>query len=213
MAQRSGCCWIAVAAMFFALVASQSAAWFETSWISGCFRQDVADALHLVDACRSRQHALGDGHFAAAAIGRCAFVDEALADLFAHSDIIGAHEDVGRVARAHIDLHHIDAGLLRLLQQSRVGLHIRIVHDDDIRLLRDERGDRLGAGVGAPIGVADLEGDAERFQRLLEAGSPAFGQVETHGHRHVGHALTGEQVVVRRTSRVVDTLLRCSGAD
>jgi hypothetical protein len=84
------------------------------------------------------------------------------------------------------------------------------VNHDDIGFFGDQRGDRLCAGVGIPVGIADVKSDAERLQRLLEAGGPAFGQVEAHRHGHIGNALACEGVVVWRARRIVDALL-CAG--
>ena len=77
----------------------------------------------------------------------------------------------------------------RLLQQFGVGLHVRVVGDDHVRLLRDQRGHRLSARIGAPVRVAHHDLDAERLQFLLNPGKPPLRQIEAHRHRQIGNDL------------------------
>jgi hypothetical protein len=64
-------------------------------------------------------------------------------------------------------LDDVNSGLLRLFQKPRVGLDIGVVNDDGVGLFLDQRRDRLRAGVGAPVRIANLDRHPERFERLL----------------------------------------------
>ena len=92
--------------------------------------------------------------------------------------------------------------------QLGVGLHVGIVEDHHRRLFGDQRGHRLRAGVGAPVGVAHDHLHAVGLEFFLEAGEPAFGQVEIHRHRNVGDGLALERFLERALKRFVETLLR-----
>jgi hypothetical protein len=82
------------------------------------------------------------------------------------------------------------------------------VDDHDGGLLGDERSDRLRAGVGIPIRIAELELDAVRLELLLETGEPSLGEIEVHGDRHERDCLTVERLLERLLERLVESLLR-----
>ena len=110
-------------------------------------------------------------------------IDQRFGFLFAERDPVGADIGIGGRHRRHVDLQHLDAVVLRALEEPRVGLNVGIMDDQEIRLFRDRGGQRLGAGVGAPVRIADLEGVAERGRLLAPDRRPGFGDVEAHRDR------------------------------
>ena len=78
-----------------------------------------------------------------------ASIDDRLRLGFAYADPIGTYIGVGIVIRPHTDLDDVNSGLFGALQQLCVGLNVKIVSDEDIRLLRYQGRDGLRAGVGA----------------------------------------------------------------
>ena len=116
----------------------------------GMLGEHVLDALERVGAGRRRQRALHDRDLVRLALaGLHHRLGVALADL----DPVGADEGRAAIDRAHVDLDDVDAFVLGALHQLGVGLDVRIVHDDRRRLLRDQRGHRLRAGIGAPVRI------------------------------------------------------------
>ena len=108
---------------------------------------------------------------------------------------VAADEGVGREVGGIVDQDHVDAVGLRLLQQLGVGVEVGRMHDQHVRLgiRRDRLGDRLGAGLDAPVRVAGLEHAAPAFDFALEICGPALRQVEAHRHRHQHDALALER--------------------
>ena len=185
-----------------ALVASHSPATLATILISGCLAEGVLDALHHAAVRPGGRLALQDGHLAARA--GAAFVDDALRFRLADADPVGADIDVRIVVRPHVDLDDVNSRLFGALQQLRVGLDVGIVNDENVRLFRDERGDRLRAGVRAEMRIADFELHAEPIGLFLHDRRPAFGEVDAHRDRHEGDRLAGECLEVVGAPRVVD---------
>ena len=68
---------------------------------------------------------------------------------------------------------------------------------------RDRVGDRLGAGLDAPVRIAGFEHAAPAFDFALEIGGPALRQVEAHRHRHQHHALALERLGIGGRARIV----------
>ena len=172
------------------------------------FGQNVLDALERIGRGRRREGALDDGDLVGLAV---AGLDDRLRVLLADLDPVGADEGGRRIGRAHVDLDDEDALLLGALQQLGVGLHVRVMDDDDGGLLRDERGHGLRAGIGVPVGIAQLELDAIGLKLLLQAAEPAFRQIEIHRDRDIGDGLAGERGAKARLERLVETV-RSRGA-
>jgi hypothetical protein len=55
--------------------------------------------------------------------------------------------------------------------------------DQEIGLFGNRGGQRLGAGIRAPVRIADLEGIAERGRLLAPDRRPGLGDVEAHRDR------------------------------
>ena len=91
--------------------------------------------------------------------------------------------------RRHVDLQHLDAVVLRALEEPRVGLNVGIMDDQKIGLFGDRGGQRLGAGICAPVRIADLERIAERGRLLTPDRRPGLGDVEAHRDRDEDHLL------------------------
>jgi hypothetical protein len=133
-------------------------------------------------------------------------VDHGLGVLLADVDPVGADECGRRLRRAHVDLDDVDAFVLGLLDQLRVGLHVGVVDHDHCRLLGDERGEGLRAGVGVPVRVAHDDLDARGLELALQAGGPAFGEVEAHRDRDEAHGLAGQRLLVALAERFIQAL-------
>src|ERR1700677_2492706 len=97
--------------------------------------EDIEYRPDLVDARRGGQHALDDRNLARST--GAALADESVRLGFSHLQPVGADIAVGRIAGTHIDLDDIYPGLFRLLVQTRIGLHVGIVHNDEVRLFAD----------------------------------------------------------------------------
>jgi len=132
----------------------------------------------------------------------------------ADADPIGADVDVRVVIRPHVDLDNVDAGLFGALQETRVGIDVRIVNDEHVRLLGDQRGDGLRPGVGAEMRIADLELHVQAVSLLLHHGGPALGEIDAHRDRHEGDGLAVEILEVVGPPGIVDACRRsvCGGS-
>ena len=127
-------------------------------------RQDLHDAGILIEARGVDLVALNEadllrGAFAAA-------LDDGFRLELAQPVPIAADESVGRIVGGIVDQNHIDALFLRLLEELRVGIEIGRMHDQHVGLgIRcNGLGDRLGARLDAPVGVAGLELAAETIR-------------------------------------------------
>ena len=63
--------------------------------------------------------------------------------------------------------------------------------------------DRLSAGVGAELRVADLEFHAQPVGLFFHHRRPPFGEVDAHRDRHEGDCLALERLEVIRAPRIV----------
>ena len=88
----------------------------------------------------------------------------------------------------------------------RVGLDVGIVDDEHVRLLGDQRGDRLRAGVGAEMRIADFELHAEAVGLFLHDRRPALGEVDAHRDRHEGDRLAREVLEIVGAPGIVDAV-------
>ena len=167
--------------------------------------ENVFDAFQRIGAGGGRQRALDDGDLVGFALAR---LYHGLGVAFADLDPVGADKGRAAIVRAHVDLDDVDAFVLRALQQLGIGLHVRIMDHHHRRLFRDQRGHRLGAGIGAPVRVAHDHLDAVGFEFILETRKPALGQVEIHRDRNVGYGLAGQRLLEGALKRFVETLLR-----
>ena len=166
-------------------------------------RQHVLDALERIGARRRRELTLNDRNLVGLALAE---VDDGGRRLSADLDPIRTDEDGRRVARTHVDLHHVDPGRLRLLQQFGVGLDVRVVGDDHVRFFRDQVGERLSARIRAPIRVAHHDLDAERLQFALNPGKPPLRQIEAHRHRQIGNDLPLQGFEIGLAKRLLQAL-------
>ncbi len=122
-------------------------------------------------------------------------LDHVAGHLRAELDPVRADVRVGLVVGDHVDLDDVDPGLLRLLELLGEELHVRIVDHEDVRLLADERGERLGLGLGGPVGILHLGLHAGEVRAHLDLVPPGLHEGDTHGHRKVGDRLALERVV------------------
>jgi hypothetical protein len=148
--------------------------------------------------------ALDEGDLGRRPLAGGTMVDERPGFLLAERDPIGADVGIGRGDGRHVDLKDLDAVVLSALQQTRIGLNVGIVDDQQVRLFRDRRGQRLRAGVGAPVGVADVEGEAQRLRFLAPDRRPGFGEVETHRDRDEDDLLALQRVEILAAADLIE---------
>src|SRR6185437_8893753 len=97
-----------------------------------------------------------------------ALLDDQVGSLFAEAIVIRADVSLRNIRGLHIDLHRIDACFISLLEQTRIGLNVRAVHDYDVGLLGDELGQRLRPSLRAPVWIAHNIGIAKLLGLLGE---------------------------------------------
>ena len=200
--------------MLSAALASQFAAWLETTLIEWILLEDVHDAADLIDAGGGGEFALHDRDLARLAAAGAALLDHVLGQHAADLVPVGADKGVRLVVRGHVHLNDMGAlrlGPLQLLHQQR---DARVLHDQHIRLVigperllgvgthRDAGhvhaavGDRLEGHVLLGHGLAggrELGDRAERRRlRHLAAGVGVDLGIE---HEHVDVAPAREHVV------------------
>jgi len=109
---------------------------------------------------------------------------------------VGADEGVGLVVRGHVDLDNVDAlrfGALQLLGQQR---HARILHDDHIDLVVDQRGQRLQLRGTVEIRIPrDVLHAAPRGLHLDHA-APFRGDRGGKRNRQIGDGLAFHRRIV-----------------
>ena len=88
-------------------------------------RQHVGDAALEIDIRRAGHDALHEGDLGRGAFARRAMIDQRLGFFFAERDPVGADIGIGRRHRRHVDLQHLDAVVLRALEEPGVGLNVR----------------------------------------------------------------------------------------
>ena len=158
--------------------------------------EDLIIGVKLIKVGGRRRLAFEDRDLARGARALAAFLHQGVGLDQADLNPIGADIVVGRDRGLEIDLQDLDAFLHHALLEPRIGLQIRIVDDGEVRLLGDDRSDRASAGIGAPVGVADLEAVAEIGGLLLHDRRPALGEIEAHGERHEDHLLAFQPFVI-----------------
>jgi hypothetical protein len=168
------------------------------------FAEDVVGAFHHSTIRPGGRLPLQDGNLAARA--GAAFIDDRLRLRLADPDPVGADIDVGIVVRPHVDLNDVDAGFFGAFQKLGVGLNVGIVDDNNVRLLRDERGDGLGAAIRAELRVPDLELHAETVGLFFHDRRPPLSEVDAHCDRDEGDRFALERLEVIGAPRIVDSL-------
>jgi hypothetical protein len=85
-------------------------------------------------------------------------------------------------------------------------LDVGIVGDDHVGLLGDQVGQRLSARVGAPVGIAHDDLDAQRLELALEPGEPPLRQIEAHCHRQISDGLALQRLEIRLAEWLLQAL-------
>src|SRR5665213_1409848 len=143
--------------------------------------EDIENRPNLVDARRGGQYALDDCNLTRST--GTTLADKSVRLGFSDFQPVGADITVGGIAGTHIDLDDVYSSLFRLLVQTRIGLHVGIVNNNEVRLFADQLGKPLRTVVCAPIRIAYRERAAVGQNRLPNAARPSFSKIETHRKR------------------------------
>ncbi len=162
----------------------------------GMVGEDMVVGVEFVEVRRRGRLALEDGDLPGLARSLAAMVDQRLRLDEANLHPVGADVIVRRIDRLEVDLQHLDARLDGALLKLRVGLEVRIVNDQEVRLLRDRVGYGARAGVRAPVRIANLKGVAKILGLPAHDRRPAFGEVKAHRQRDEENLLALELLVV-----------------
>jgi hypothetical protein len=123
--------------------------------------QRIRDGIQLINAGSRGGGSLDDRNFTALASFRAALLDHSVRCILPNSVPIGTDERIGLVTGLHIDVHHLDAGFFGTFEQAGIGRHVEVLHQNDVRLFGNSLGNGPRAGIGAPIGIANVEVVAE----------------------------------------------------
>ena len=124
---------------------------------------------------------LNDGHLPGLA-GRTAQLADGFALFKTHVVPVCADIGIAIVHRFQVEADHSNACIIRLFDEPAVGLHVKWMKNQDVRLLANQLIEGLRSGLNIPIRVTHDNFVAELRCLALHAGEPALRQIESHGN-------------------------------